>query len=248
MRKILIVYFLVLAHCHLWAQNRTLDYYIGQALKNSPLLKDYELQIASNGVDSLRVKATFKPQVGLNGQVYYTPSYNGYGYDGAVTNGGNYQLQVNASQQLIMRRPKHAQLQSLDIQNQSLSNTSKISELDLKRSVTELYIIAYRDFSMIRSVNEILSLLNDEEELLKPLIQRGIYAQTDFLNLQLAKEGQRLTLRQDEILYKNDLFALNILCGLEDTVFPELAKPVISVDEQINLANSILLRQYHIDS
>ena len=69
--------FLILAFlsCSLFAQQRTLDFYIGEGLKNSPLLKDYSLQIASNGIDSLKVKAAFLPQVNLNGQLYYAPNF-----------------------------------------------------------------------------------------------------------------------------------------------------------------------------
>jgi outer membrane protein TolC len=211
-------------------------------------MKDYQLQIVSNGVDSLKVKATFKPQVGLNGQIYYTPNYNGYGYDNAVSNGGNYQAQIAATQELIIRKSKRTQLEGLNIKNQYLDNTSKITELDLTKAVTDQYIVAYKDFMLIQSVQEILDLLGNEEEGLKPLVQKGLYAQTDFLNIRMTKEGQLLALRQSQMQYKNDLYTLNILCGLEDTIFPELSKPSIDLAARINTANLLLLRQYHIDS
>ncbi|CAK9254285.1 unnamed protein product [Sphagnum jensenii] len=204
--------------------------------------------MASNGVDSQRIKATFKPHVGLNGQVYYTPNYKGYGYDNDITNGGNYQAQVAATQELIIRKSKNVQLQGLDIQKQYLDNSSKITELDLTKEVTEEYIIAYKDFNLIQSVQEVLDLLNNEEESLKPLVQKGMYAQTDFLNIRITKETQLLTLRQAQMQYKNDLYSLNVLCGLEDTIFPELAKPTVNLAERVNAANLLLLKQYHIDS
>jgi outer membrane protein TolC len=245
----LLLVYILLNPCQIMAQGRTLDYYINQGLKNSPLLKDYQLQIASNSVDSQKVKATFKPQVGLNGQIYYAPNYNGYGYDGQVTNGGgNYQAQLAVSQALIIHKSKQAQLEGLDIQNQSLANTSKISELDLRRAITDQYIIAYRDFGIMQSVHEVLDLLSGEEDAIRPLVQRGIYAQTDFLNIRMAGETQRLSLRQSQIQYQNDLYSLNIICGLEDTAFASLSRPVIDVAQQPDLANSVLLRQYRIDS
>jgi outer membrane protein TolC len=246
-KKILLLPFLFIA-CALAAQTRNLDYYIQQSIKNSPLIKDYHLQMASNGIDSQKVKATFKPQVGLNGQIYYAPNYNGYGYDNTVTNGGNYQAQVAATQELIIRKSKHVQLQGLDIQNQYLDNSSKITELDLTKAVTDEYIIAFKDFNLIRSVQEILDLLSNEEESLKPLVQKGLYAQTDYLNIRMTKEAQLLALRQAQMQYKNDLYSLNVLCGLEDTIFPELAKPSINLTERVNAANLLLLKQYRIDS
>lgn len=240
--------FALLAASILSAQTRTLEYYIQESIKNSPLIKDYQLQKTSNGIDSLKVKGTFKPQVGLNGQVYYTPSYRGYGYDNAVTNGGNYQAQLAATQELIIRKSKRTQLEGLNIQNQYLDNTSKITELDLTKAVTDQYIIAFKDYTLIQSIQEALDLMTNEEEALKPLVQKGVYAQTDFLNIRMSKEAQLLNLRQSQLSYKNDLYTLNILCGLEDTMFQDLAKPSIDLALRVNTSSLLLLRQYHIDS
>lgn len=232
----------------LHGQERTLAWYVSQGIKNSPLIKDYQLQIASNGVDSQKVKGTFKPQVGLLGQLYYTPDYKGYGYDAAVTNGGNYQAQVIAKQELIIRKAKRAQLETLNIQSQYLNNTSKITELDLTKAITDLYITAYRDYALIQSTDEVLNLLDREEDMLKPLVQKGIYNQTDYLNIRMSKETQLLAKRQADLQYKTDLYSLNIICGLDDTSYTTLAVPVVDLSERINTANLVLLRQYHIDS
>ena len=230
------------------AQNRTLDYYIDLGLKNSPLLKDYQVQIASNSIDSLKVRASFKPQVGLIGQIYYPPNFNGYGYDQGATNGGNYQAQVNFSQPLIMKKSKQAQFENLNILNQYIGNASKISELDLKKAITTQYISAYGDYNVIQSAQDMFNLLNDEEEMLKPLVQRGIYMQNDFLNVRMVKETQLLTIRQARIQYQNDLYMLNIICGLDDTVFAALSKPEIAPTAMFDAENSVLLRQYRLDS
>ena len=235
------------------AQIHTLDFYIEQGIKNSPLLKDYQTQMLSNGIDSLKVKAAFKPQVGLIGQLYYAPNFNGYGYDGAVTNGGNYnggnyQAQVTVSQQLLMKKSKKAQFENIDITNRYLGNQTEVSTLDLKKAITDQYIVAFKDFSLLQSAQEVLSLLNNEETALKPLVQKGIYAETDFLNVRMVKETQLLSYRQLKMQYRTDLFALNILCGLEDTAIVELSKPEIPVPAIFDPANSVLLRQYRIDS
>jgi len=230
------------------AQSHALDYYISQGIKNSPLLKDYQTQMMSNGIDSQKVKATFKPQVGLNGQIYYTPNINGYGYDATVTNGGNYQAQVGVQQQLIMKKSKKAQFENLDIQNRYLNNQTEISTLDLKKAITEQYITAYKDFSLMQAVQDVLNLLNSEENALRPLVQRGIYAETDFLNVRMVKETQLLNLRQSNMQYRMDLYELNILCGLDDTAMVELGKPDIPLPQPFDPGNSVLLRQYRIDS
>ena len=238
----------LLCRIALCAQVHDLAYYIDQGIMNSPLLKDYQTQMLSNGIDSQKVKAAFKPQVGLNGQAYYTPNINGYGYDAAVTNGGNYQAQVGVTQQLIMKKSKKAQFESIDVQNKYLGNQSEVSTLELKKAITEQYIIAFKDFSLLQSVQQVLTLLTNEEETLKPLVQRGIYSELDFMNVHMINETQMLSYRQSKMQYRTDIYSLNILCGIDDTAMVELGKPDLPAPQAFDPANSILLRQYRIDS
>jgi outer membrane protein TolC len=247
-KKYKILLFFLFGQVALFAQTHSLDYYIDQGLKNSPLLKDYQTQMLSNGIDSQKVKATFRPQVGLNGQVYYSPNINGYGYDQTVSNGGNYQAQVGVSQQLIMRKSKKAQFESVDIENKYLGNQTEISKLDIKRSITEQYIIAYKDFSLLQAVEQVLGVLNNEEDAIKPLVQRGIYSEADFLNVRLAKETQLLNYRQSKMQYRTDIYELNILSGIDDTAIVELSKPDITTPQFFDPGTSVLLRQFRIDS
>ena len=240
----LFIFYNLLLH----AQGHSLDYYIETGIKNSPLLKDYQAQIQSNGIDSQKIKAAFKPQVGLNGQVYYAPNFNGYGYDGAVTNGGNYQAQVGVTQQLIMKKSKRVQFEGIDIQNKYLGNQTEITALELKKAITEQYIIAYKDYSLLQAVQQVLDLLSNEQDALRPLVQRGIYAETDFLNVRMIQETQLLNYRQSKMQYRMDLYSLNILCGIDDTALVELGKPEINITQTFDAANSVLLRQYRIDS
>ena len=231
-----------------FCQQRTLNFYINEGLKNSPLLKDYSLQMASNGLDSLKVKASYKPKIDLTGQLYYAPSYKGYGYDAAITNGGNYATQVGISQPLIMKKSKRVQFETLNIQNQYLGNSSKISELDLKKAVSAQYITAYTDYMQLLSVKEVLNLLNDEADMLKPLVEHGIYTQTDFLNLMLLQQNQSLAIQQSQLQYNSDLYSLNILCGIDDTAFTTLSKPELALTVTYDANTSILLRKFRIDS
>ncbi len=234
------IYSIFLILCYgisLSAQTISLDDYIEIGLKNSPLLKDYQLQMAQHGIDSMRIKASFKPQINLNSQLYYAPTIKGYGYDIAVTNQGTYSAQLTISQPLIMRKSKQAQLEDLKIQNRYTDNASKITELDLKKAITSQYISAYNDFIALQSSEEVSVLLNTEEDILRPLIERGIYPQTDFLNLRIAIERQLLTQRKAKRQYTTDLYSLNMLCGISDTSFRLLKAPSISLALSFNCIN-----------
>ena len=48
---------------HLSAQQKNLDYFIEQGIQNSPLIKETNNNILLNSIDSLRILATYKPQV-----------------------------------------------------------------------------------------------------------------------------------------------------------------------------------------
>jgi len=85
------------------AQTYSLDHYLELAKNNSPLLKDLQNQIASNQVDSLRLKAGFRPQVNLNSVGLYAPIVNGYGYSEAITNEHTLNGLMQVSQQIVSK-------------------------------------------------------------------------------------------------------------------------------------------------
>ena len=72
-------------------QSRTLDFYLDAGIYNSKLMKDYNNQINSAIIDSLLIRSSQMPQVEGISQLLYSPAYRNFGYDEAVSNGGNYQ-------------------------------------------------------------------------------------------------------------------------------------------------------------
>lgn len=82
------VFSLLLLCNDLPAQN--LDRYLETALKNSPLLRDISNEQLSNRYDSLLVRATFRPQITQNTRMIYAPVARNWGYNEAITDGGNY--------------------------------------------------------------------------------------------------------------------------------------------------------------
>src|SRR5882757_92581 len=101
-----------------------LDFYLGQALQNSPLLKDYQNQVLTGQVDSQLVRAGYKPQVNGSSVNTYAPVIHGYGYDQAISNGGNFSTLVSVNQTLAGQKHLDAQFETIRLQNQGLRNTS----------------------------------------------------------------------------------------------------------------------------
>jgi len=150
----------------------SLDYYLGQALQNSPLLKDYRNQVAAGQVDSELIRAGYRPQVTGSSINVWAPTVKGWGYDQAISNGGNFTTVVAVNQTLVGQKHLDAQYESVQLRNQGIGNAAKVSEQDLKKSVTAQYITTYGDLQQLNFNREVYALLQKEEVLLKDLAQK----------------------------------------------------------------------------
>ncbi|MEI8084786.1 MAG: TolC family protein [Paludibacter sp.] len=230
------------------SEAQTLDNYLAAGMKNSPLLKDYVNQLRSGGVDSSLVAATFKTQVNLTSQAMIAPTANNFGYDAAITNGGNFSGLVSANQTLFNKKIKSEQYKTIQLTNQSLQVTKKLSETELEKTITNQYLTAYNNYSQIHFNQLVLKLLEGEFSTLKVLVQKGIYLQTDYLNLSASIQSQKISIKQSFIQFKNELATLNYICGINDTSTVELQYPTIKLENSFNLMNSLQMEQFRIDS
>src|ERR1700754_723206 len=142
MKKILLFLCLSVSFCA-FSQEHSLDYYLAQARDNSPLLKDYQNQQLSLGVDSQLLLSTFRPQVNGISNNLYAPVISGYGYDNAITNGAQLSAQVQVTKTFVSRNNLTNQLQAFSLDGKSIGNTAAIAGKDLKKTVTSQYISAY---------------------------------------------------------------------------------------------------------
>jgi len=230
------------------AQTNSLDRYLQIAKTNSPLLKDLQNQIASNQVDSLRLKAGLKPQVNLNSGGLYAPIVNGYGYAEAITNNHTLNGLMQVNQTIVGKNNIEAQVAAITLQTLSLSNATKISEQDLKKAITAQYITAYGDLLQYKFSREVVDLLNKEESVLKQLTRSNVYRQSDYLTFLVTLKQQELAVTQARSLYKNDFATLNYLAGIEDTTITELDTPNIKPLIRPDVSTSIYFQQYKLDS
>ncbi len=229
-------------------QTYTLEHYLETAKSNSPLLKDLHNQIASNQVDSLRLLAGYRTQVNVNSGGLYAPIIDGYGYSEPILNEHTLNAVFAANQAIVSKKNLNAQLQTITLQSQSIGNSSKISEQDLKKAITTQYITAYGDLQQFKFNQEVIDLLTKEEELLKKLTRANVYHQSDYLTFLVTLKQQQLQLLQSRQQYKNDYSTLNYLAGIADTSMIELQKPDIQVTYPPEINNSIFFRQYKLDS
>jgi len=198
---------------------KNLNYFVEQAIQNSPLIKANNTAIVLNQIDSLQILAQYKPQVAGISNNYYAPVIAHYGYDEIITNQRNFNEQLSATKTFVSKKNLRIQFNGIQLLNDSLSMANKLTAQDVKRAATAAYIAAYGSWRQYAFNNEMYRLLSTEEGILKKLTQSGVYRQTDYLTFLVVLQQQHLSITQAKQQYQNDYAMLNYLCGLVDTSF-----------------------------
>lgn len=245
----IIVIPLVLFSIHL-SYSQTLDYYLERGLQNSPLLKDYQNQIHSATLDSLMVVATRRPQINANATVYYAPTFNNgmNGYDEVISNIGDYSAIIGVQQNIFNNKTISNKYSAIQLQKQSLENTRKISANELKRVITNQYITVYSEYSDLSFNQAFLKLMLDEKEIMKTLVDHGVYKQTDYLSLLIETQSQGILVHQLMTQLTKEVRYINQLCGINEPCQDKFDIPSLSKRDQVNYILSPLFIQYRLDS
>lgn len=240
---------LLLAAGNVSAQQNRLTYYLNRAIKNSPLIKDFQNQVLAFSLDSQLVRATLRPQVSANSNNMYAPVINGYGYDEAITNMAQVSGMIAVNKAFVSRRNVATQIAGFQIQSQSAANNIKLSEQDIKKSITDQYINTFGDWLQLQYNRNINELLAREDTLLKKLTQGNVFKQADYLSFTVTRQQQLLTTSQLEVQYATDFATLNYLAGIQDTLVPQqLEDPQLSLNTLPDYTSSAFYRQYILDS
>jgi outer membrane protein TolC len=247
-KKYLIIILGFLFPLFAFAQNKTLDYFINKSLTNDPRILELQNLILANKTDSALIVAGNKIQVSGNGNAYYAPVINGYGYDVAITNGQQLSALVALNKEIYNKRNLSLQFKSLQLQNDSLMNFAVINKQDIKKAIITQYILAYSDQLQLDFNDKLISLLTKEEGILKKLTQKNVYKQADYLSFLVTLQQQQLTRNQLSVQYKNNYATLNYLAGIIDTTIETLAAPDIQLKRSFENFNSPFILTYQIDS
>jgi len=248
LKKYLVFIVCLLLWISVHPQQKNLSFFVNAAINNSPLLKDYHNQQLSNIIDSLRLHALYKPQINAVSINTYAPSYQGWGYDGAITNGANFGQQITFNQLLIGKANMNNQQQAIQLLNQSLQVAGKITEQDITKAITAQYITAYGTQQQIQFNQELVNLLKKEQIILTKLTESGIYKQTDYLSFLVTIQQQDLLVHQLQLQFKNDYGVLNYLCGLTDTSNVILENPNIQLVITPEIEQTVFYKNFLVDS
>ncbi len=230
------------------AQTKDLSYFINKSVTNSPQLLGYRNLLLSNSIDSQLIVAANRYQVTGNGNTYYAPIIKGYGYDVAITNGQQLSALIAVNKQIYNKRNLSLQFNSLRLQRDSLHVSSRITTQDIRRTIITQYINTFGDQLQIDFNDEVISLLRNEDSILKRLTQKNVYKQVDYLAFLVTLQQQELTRSQLLVQYKSDYATLNYLAGIVDTTTSAVAKPDLQIVKDYITDSSAFLLKYKVDS
>jgi len=230
------------------AQTKDLNFFIGEGLNNSPLLKEYQNREQRNKLDSMSIAAKTGFNVMTQSNNSYAPVIKGWGYDEIKTDKANVSALLTVSKDLTGASNRRKRYESIALENQSARNAGKISEQELKKNITEQYIAAYNSEQQYIFNQELLSLLSKEETFLNKLTQAGIYKQTDYLSFSVNQRQQKMLVKSLKNHYDYDFFTLCYLCGIKDTSVYTLSDPALKAEQLPDLSSSVYYRQFVLDS
>ncbi len=241
-----------------------LDYYIGKAKANSPLIIDNNnlSKVMQFEADRLRAFYT-KPQIGITAGYIFAPIINldngkarfegnaanadkYYGYDIASTNNGQYMAMLNISQPLFNGKKLKVATNQVNISSEISLNSAKISGHDIEKVVTDQYILCLQDFKQIDYVKAMLYLISEQKGIVTILVESSIYKRSDLTLLDIERRNFLLQISTLSSTYRRDLMDLNILCGINDTAIKVLKPTDLSVS--LDASNSLFLKKYKLDS
>ncbi|MDV7698055.1 TolC family protein [Chryseobacterium soli] len=221
----LLLWILFLGFCTLHAQSNTLSYFLTTAQANSPLLNDYNNQVISNRIDSLKLRATYGFIVTGEGTAGYSPNIKGWGYDNALTNGQSLFAGIRVAKEFISRNNLNTRLAGVNASIAQVLAQKNISLQTLNKQITDQYIATYASQQQYNVSKEIIHLLDQEDIVLKKLTQAAVFKQTDYLTFKVTLQQNELTLEQQKADWQNNYSLLKYLSGVTDNTFEPVEEP-----------------------
>ena len=184
-----------------------------------------QLRIAENGMRSAALAhdellTTKLPQFSFEGSAIYAPSSNHFGYDPAISNGGQFSGQIVARQSIYDGGIRSIRANQLGVDIDLRAKEYRMAERDLRYAVKQAFIEVLRSEQEIQLEAESVGQLSDYLEKVMQLSAGGNASYTDLLKT-------RVQLSNAEISYEKscESFSLTkyvlaeLLGGAIDTSF-----------------------------
>lgn len=247
------------------AQQKDLNYFLEKAKTNSPLINQkindnkiitLDLQqvrsVLSKPVINVEAAVLFAPIVSHNSNVnqfeWVSNGANDYsGYDLALTDGGQYQAMVTLSQPLFTGSGLRRISAKADVMRQINENDIALTVHEIEQLVGYQYILCLKSRLQTENTQELLDELSSRLVIMQKLVDNAIYNQTDLMLIQIEYQNYELELKTFQSEYQNNLYDLNLICGIDAENAAEIQDIHLQLHSKIN-TQSQFLNAYKLDS
>ena len=249
----------------LFAQTRDLNFYLDQAINNSPLIHKNTNENEIVSLDMKQVKSILsKPVISIEGNILFAPivshdnnsnhfewvsdgatDYNGY--DMASTDGGQYQAGISITQPLFNGSVFRTYSNKAGISQEINENNIALTVHELEQLVGYQYILCLKAKTQAQNSLLLLNQINEQTVIMQKLVENAIYKQTDLMLLQIEQGNYDAEYKTSQADYRNNLYDLNLICGINDTALVDIEV----INFEINpypLTQSKFLKAYKLDS
>ena len=263
MKTILILITLWSVTLLLRAQARDLEYYLAQAESNSPLLHQNANERKVLSLDMQQVKSVIsKPEISLVGNLMFAPiishdagsarfelvsdgATNYYGHDLAITDGGNYEAGIAIMKPLLAGSILKSYTERADISREIKDNDRALTVHEIEQLVGYQYILCLKAKVEAAYNRAVLDRMDEQLAIMKKLVDRAVYKQTDRMLMQIERSSFEEAYQTSRAQYRNNLYDLNLICGIRDTMLTEIAETEFKLkrapDGHSNFENSFRL-------
>jgi outer membrane protein TolC len=247
------------------AQKPDLNYFLEKAKANSPLINRSKNESLLADLDLKQIQSILsKPEINIESAILFAPiishdnNRNRFqfvsegadkytGYDLAASDGGQYQAVVSVKQPLFTGSKYQAYSDMTDISRRINENNVNLTIHETEQIVTYQYLLCLKSKMEVENSFSIMKELEGQIPVLKKLVENGISRQTDLMLLQIEYKNYDLENRALQSEYRNNLFDLNLLCGINDTSLTDVQEIDIPL-KQKNNPDSQFLTSYKLDS
>lgn len=266
MKKIVISLILITADLLLInAQDRDLDYYIGHAKEKSPLINQAENEKKIVALDLQQMnRILYKPEINVISGFTFSPiisrdnnnssfhlvsegATDYIGHDLALTDGGQYQALVSMRQPLLSGSKYKTYVNKADISQQINENNITLTIHELEQMVGYQYLLCIRSLKEAENSLSLIRNLEKQYALIQKLVENGVYKQTDLMLMQIELENYNLEYKGYQADYISNLYDLNLICGISDTIVVGLQDIEFKINP-VTAAKSGFLTGFKLDS
>lgn len=195
------VVFVLLVLCVLSANNHalaqhlyTLDECISAAKSNSPNLRIAEIQSHSSSLARDEARTTSLPIIRFDAAAIYAPHYGNFGYDPALSNGGQLNGRISLNQPLYDGGARRLRVDQLGVEIDRSAATQQAAAHDVRLAITQAFIEVLRTHAMIALRRESRDALEKYFNLVNTMRAAGTASQSDVLKTQVDLDAENIGL------------------------------------------------------